>query len=229
MTGRQLRDGRKHKGWTQQVAAAKLGVSQPYLALMENEGRRVPEKLARKVTQVYRLSLSLLPFETDCREAPRCEEQDIAGYLAGLGYPGLEYLRPAKKMNPAEALFAALNCYNLESRLTEALPWVVLEYPDLDWKWLIAAAKMHNLQNRLGFVTTMARKLAERSGNQSLARALRQHEAILERARLVHEDTLCHQSLSDAERSWIREKRPPEARHWNLLTDLLPEHLSYAG
>ncbi len=211
------------------MAAAKLRVSQPYLALMENGDRRVPEKLARRAARLYGLSLTVLPVETDWSEAPHCEGQDVAAYLAGLGYPGLAYLRPAKKKNPAEVLFAALNCDDLESRLTEALPWVVLKYPDLDWNWLVTAAKTHNLQNRLGFVTSMGRRLAEQQGNQSVARSLGQHEAVLERARLVHEDTLCHPSLSEAERHWVRENRPAEARHWNLLTDLSPEHLSYAA
>jgi hypothetical protein len=105
---------------------------------------------------------------------------------------------------------------------------VVLEFPDLDWNWLVRAAKVHNLQNRLGFVTSMARRLAEQRGNESVAAALRQEELALEKARLVREDTLCHGSLSDAERRWVRAHRPAEARHWNLLTDLSREHLSYA-
>lgn len=229
MTGQQLREGRKRKKWTQQVAASKLGVSQPYLALMESEGRRVPEKLARKAAALYGLSLILLPVETDWSKVPSCKQHDIALYLSGLGYPGMTYLRPAKKKNPAVVLFEALNCDDLESRLAEALPWVALKYPDLDWKWLITAAKTRNLQNRLGFVTSIARRLAEQHGNQSVSICLRQHEAVLERARLVHEDTLCRQSLSEAERRWLRRNRPVVARHWNLLTDLSPEHLSYAA
>jgi Predicted transcriptional regulators len=228
MTGEFLREERKNRRWTQQMAAARLGVSQPYLALMESGERRVTAKLAHKVAHLYRLPLSALPLETDWSEAPRCDQREMAAYLAGLGYPGLAYLRPAKKKNPAEVLFTALSCEDLESRLTEALPWVVLEYPDLDWDWLVKAAKVQNLQNRLGFVTSMGRQLAEQRGNQSVASALRQHESTLEKARLVREDTLCHGSLSEAEKRWLREHRPAAARHWNLLTDLSPEHLGYA-
>ena len=54
-------------------------------------------------------------------------------------------------------------------------------------------------------------------------------EAILDRARLVREDTLCQESLSDAERCWLRQTRPTEASHWNLLTDLKVQLLPYAG
>jgi hypothetical protein len=45
----------------------------------------------------------------------------------------------------------------------------------------------------------------------------------------MREDTLCHESMTEAERRWLRERRPEEARHWNLLTGLVPEHLSYAS
>jgi transcriptional regulator with XRE-family HTH domain len=229
MTGRQLHQGRQKKGWTQQQAAAKLGVSQPYLALMESGSRRVPEGLARKAAGLYELSPAVLPFQTGWGETPRCEAQALAAHLAGLGYPGFAYFRPPKRKNPAEVLFVALSCDNLESRLTEALPWIVLHYPDLDWKWLVTAAKTQDLQNRLGFVIALARQLAEEAGNAEIGVLLRQQEAMLDRARLVREDTLCRESLSDAERRWARANRSAEARHWNLLTDLSLEHLSYAA
>jgi hypothetical protein len=35
--------------------------------------------------------------------------------------------------------------------------------------------------------------------------------------------------MTVAERRWLHNKRPPEAQHWNLLTDLVPEHLPYAS
>jgi hypothetical protein len=57
---------------------------------------------------------------------------------------------------------------------------------------------------------------------------LRDQEAALERSRLAREETLCHDSLTQAERRWLRSNRSEEARHWNLLTDLSPEHLSHA-
>ena len=228
MTGRQFRQGRKNKRWTQAAAAARLGLSQPYLALMESGARRVRARLARKAVRLYELSPAALPLETVSAGAPRCDQRQLAASLAGLGYPGLAYLKPNRKRNPAEVLFAALNCSNLESRLAEALPWVVLHYPDLDWDWLATAAKTQNLQNRLGFVTALARHLAEQGGNAKAGALLRRQEAALDRARLAREDTLCHHSLSQAERRWVRDNRPAEARHWNLLTDLSPEHLSYA-
>jgi hypothetical protein len=64
-------------------------------------------------------------------------------------------------------------------------------------------------QNRLGYVVILARQVAEQRGDIVAADRLHQVQEVLDRARLVREDTLCQESLSDAER-----------RHWNLLTDL---------
>ncbi|HEX9002364.1 MAG TPA: hypothetical protein VGB07_20825, partial [Blastocatellia bacterium] len=93
---------------------------------------------------------------------------------------------------------------------------------------LTNAAKLNDLQNRLGFVVNVARRLAERQGEREKVALLAQQEMTLERSRLFREDTLCHDSLTAAERRWLRKNRPPEARHWRLLTDLSPEHLDYA-
>ena len=53
-------------------------------------------------------------------------------------------------------------------------------------------------------------------------------EQQLERARLAREDTLGRESMSTAERRWLETNRSPLARHWNLLTGLTPDQLSYA-
>ena len=49
------------------------------------------------------------------------------------------------------------------------------------------------------------------------------------RVMVVHEDTLCRESMTRTERTWLRKQRPANARHWNLLTGLVAEHLSYEG
>jgi hypothetical protein len=75
----------------------------------------------------------------------------------------------------------------------------------------------------------LARQVAEERGDVVAAGKLHHVEEILDRARLVREDTLCQDSLSDAERRWLRQTRPPEASHWNLLTDLKAQLLPYAA
>jgi hypothetical protein len=158
------------------------------------------------------------------------DEDKLASELAALGYPGLSHLKSGgKKTNPAELLLSALGNDNLDSRLVEALPWVVLKFPDLNWRWLTQAAKAQDLQNRLGYVTNVARRLAELRGEREKARLLAAEELTLERSRLAREDTLCHESLTEAEKRWLRKNRPPEARHWRLLTDLSPEQLDHAA
>lgn len=229
MTGEQLRAGRERKGWSQERAASRLGVSQPYLSLLERGCRRVPEGLARKAAGVYGLSPATLPVEATWDSVRPAGESTLAQELASLGYPGLSYLKPGRRKNPAVVLLSALTAVDLDSRLVEALPWVVWKFPDLDWRWLAGAAKLHDVQNRLGFVTGVARRLAEVAGERDKAALLGQREADLERSRLAREDTLCHDSLTETERRWLRGHRPAEARHWGLLTDLSPEHLSYAA
>ena len=234
MTGMHLVLERNRKGWSQLEAASRLGVSQPYLSLLEKGVRRVPDQLARRAAQVFGLSPVALPLKARQESLQVANEKELAVDLATLGYPALSHLRSARRTkarqrkNPAEVLASALQFGDLDSRLTEAMPWVVLEFPELDWQWLVSVAKLNDLQNRLGFVTNVARRLAERRGENEKAELLAQQESVLERSRLAREDTLCHASLTLVERTWLRRHRSDEAKHWGLLTDLSPEHLSYA-
>ena len=229
MTGKDLKFGREQKGWSQQEAAARLSVSQAYLSLMEKGARRVPEKLARKAASAFGLSAATLPVETNWESVQPKDGNTLAIDLAALGYPGFAYLKSKRKKNPGEVLLSALSAKCLESRVAEALPWLLLQYPELDWNSLIRAAKARDLQNRLGLVTCVARRVAEKRGENNKAELLRKQERVLERSRLFLEDTLCNDSLTQAERRWLETNRPDEAKYWRVLTDLSPEHLSYAG
>jgi hypothetical protein len=135
----------------------------------------------------------------------------------------------ARRVNPAQLLFAALHMRDLEPRLSEALPWIVYQYPDLNWPWLVQRARLHDLQKRLGFVVALARQVAERKEQAATAATLAAVEQQLEPSRLAREDTLCRESMTQAERRWLRKRRPALAQHWNLLTGLVPEHLSYVA
>lgn len=149
--------------------------------------------------------------------------------LAALGYPGFAHLRARPSgQTPAEIVLTAISQVELECRLVEALPWVLLTYPKLDWAWLRAHAQRNSLQNRLGFITNVARRLAEQQGELGTAALLAGEEARLEQSRLLCEDTLCHASLTNAERRYLFEHRPAAAKHWHLLTDIEPEPLVHA-
>jgi len=217
---------RGHKGWTQEATAQKLGVSQPYLSLLEQGRRPLTKRLLSKLQRHFDVPATELPVEAP---RPNVGAQQVAEALGALGYPGFAYLRRGTRWHPAQVLLAALQQSNLEARLAEALPWVVLHYPKLNWDWLLERAKVNDVQNRLGFVVTLTRQLAEQHGDHTTAARLSGFEQQLERARLAKDDTLGRESMTAAERRWLHDKRSPEAQHWNLLTDLVPEHLPYAS
>ena len=52
-------------------------------------------------------------------------QDELAAALGELGYRGFAYLRSHRAWNPAEVLLRSLTESNLDSRLAEALPWVV--------------------------------------------------------------------------------------------------------
>ena len=221
-----LKDARRRKGWTQQQAADKLRVSQTYLSLLEQGRRPVTRRLMLKLQRRFDVPVTELPVEAPVNGT---EAQQLAKALGALGYPGFSYLEHGKRRNPAEVLLTALQQPDLETRLMEALPWVAFRYPTLDWEWLLQRVKMDDLQNRLGFLLTLSRELADRKGDHTTAARLDEIGQRLERSRLAREDTLCRESMTEAERRWLRDQRPPAARHWNLLTDFVSERLPYAA
>src|SRR5450759_1663144 len=153
MNGHWLREARERKGWTQEQTATRLGVSQTYLSLLENNRRAMSKRLATKLQRDFVVPATELPVESTNKAS---DAQTLANSLGALGYPGFTHLRRGRRINPAQLLLAALRSPDLEARLTEALPWVVSQYPELDWKWLVAEAKLHDMQNRLGFVVALA-------------------------------------------------------------------------
>lgn len=223
----QLRLARETVGFTQQQAAERLGVSQAYLALMETGRRRVTEEVALKMTDLYHLGPTVLPLRVDDLEL--WDSAYLAKALANLGYPGFRHLLGGPRDNPAVVLLAALSRGDIEVRVVEGLPWLGVEYYDLDWEWLVREAKARDAQNRLGFIVALARRIAGRRGGDAAQSKLREIEERLDRARLAREDSLCQGSLSEVERGWLRRARSADAIHWNLLTDLDAEHLPYAA
>lgn len=225
---RAVKAEREARGWGQRELARRLNVSQPYVVMLE-KGRRTPTpELRRKLMEVCQLSPSLLPLTKSFVVAEK-NPQMLAEALGALGYPGYAYLSsPAEMSNPAEVLLTTLAHDNLEPRLLEALPWLVLRYWDMDFDGVTEQAKKLDLQNRLGFVVNVARRMSERlSDNETRTQKLLRVEARLERSRLAREDDFPRPNRSKAERAWLLNNRPEEAKHWNLVTDLKPDQLKY--
>ena len=225
MTGLQLSEARKARGWTQKEVSRRLKVTQAYVSMLERDCRPLSARLARKTVRLLSVSPTALPLPA----LPQVEsdQQLFAEQLAALGYSGFAYLRAPLQWNPAHLLVVMLLCDQVESRLVEALPWLPYRYPEMDWEWVVRQAKLHDVQNRLGFVVELGRRLAEQRGLPQAA-ALARVEKVLQDSRLAKEGTLCHEGMTQAERRWLRDNRPPEARQWNLLTDLKLEYLVHA-
>ena len=231
MTGQQLRKARRTFALTQAEAAKRLGVSQSYLSLFEKDKRPLTDKLAKKAVRLFNLSPAALPLEMKLNDLRAATNKMLVKDLAALRYPGYAHVKPARPKNPVQVLLAALSADSLEGRLVEALPWLLLKFSDSDMEWttLVDAVKLKDLQNRLGFLTSVARRLAEKSGDAQKAAEFKRREKSLERSRLVREDTLCNSRMTNAEKRWLLQNRTQDAAHWNILSNLSAEHLNYAA
>jgi transcriptional regulator with XRE-family HTH domain len=228
MNAHTLKDARRERGLTQKEAATRLGVSQPYLALLESGKRPVTASLARKAVHVLGVCPTLVPCDQKSKERTTTTDS-LARQLSALGYPGFKYMRAGWTRNPAEVLVSVLQQEEPDSRVVEALPWVLLNFPDLDRDWLLREARTYGLTNRLGFLVSMAMRLAEQRGDQASVtyRNLTELGRMLEESRLVAEDTF-GKRLSPTQEEWLRQNRPADAEQWRVLTTWKPEHLQYA-
>ena len=228
MKPQEFRSARLAKGWTQNQAATRLGMTQAYLNYLENGKRRLTSKLVRRATSVYGLSLSSLPV-TDMFVPVETSDQHLAEALSTLGYPGFRYLRShTAKKHPNEFLLTALAQRSLDGRVAEALPWVAMNSAEPN-SWLVENARKFNLQNRLGFVVSLARRAVSKSNVTVQPAALDHLEFLLDDSRLVKEDYFYRPPRTESESQWLRKNRSDDAVHWNLLTDMKPEHLQYVG
>jgi len=214
----QMKLAREARGWTQADTAGRLGLSQGYVSLLESGRRPVPKRLADSLLRTLGLSPSALPPSELNLDAQR-----LPGLLGALGYEPFGYLR-GRLVNPAAVLLWALRQKTLSSRVVEALPWLALHFSGPNREWLVERAKVHDAQNRLAYVVTLASELVEPAEATPLLELVRG----LESSRLAREDTLCNDAMTETERRWLREHRSEQAEHWNLLTDLRREHLPYA-
>ena len=228
MNALEFKSARLAKGWTQTQAATRMGITQAYLNYLENGKRRLTPDLVRRATSVYGLPPQVLPV-ADTFTPVQTDDRQMTELLARLGYPGFAYLRPrSQKRHPFEVLLTGLAQKSLDARIAEALPWVALSYAQPD-SWLVGNARKFNLQNRLGFVVTLAKRVAETRNDHVRAAELSQLESLLDESRLAKEDAFYRPPRTESEREWLRKNRTEDAVHWNMLTDMRPEHLRYAS
>jgi transcriptional regulator with XRE-family HTH domain len=224
MTGDDVRKARNAVGLNQQELAAKLGVSQGYVSLLERNQRAVPAHLATKLAAVLEMSPTVLPV----RDAKSLNSDQAAKTLGALGYEPFGYLPHRRRVNPAEVLMAVLRTDDVDARVVEALPWLVVQYSDLNWDLVVRCAKQDDGQNRLGFVLSLGRGLAESLHNLKATKTLGEWEQKLEKSRLQEDDSFSRKAVTNAEVNWLRLHRSPEAERWNVLSTLSVETLSHA-
>lgn len=227
MTGPELREYRNNSGLTQQEAAKRLGVSQTYLSLLERDMRHVTQGLKRKLVKKLHLRPTELPAKASEYKIDTVSDDQLTADLAALGYPGFSHYKSSRLKNPADVLLSALKAENRDARLMEALPWLVLSFPEMNWNDLSRTAKMYDLQNRLGFIASVTRGMAERKQDKTTAARLMRREAELEPSILEREGTLCYDSMTNAERRWLLTNRTDDAKHWRILASLSPKLVRY--
>lgn len=227
MTGKELKKFRERADLTQEKAAKLLSVSQTYLSLLEGNKRPMPERLKQKLVRKLKLQPTQLPSEASEYKVSKVSDDQLTADLSALGYLGFSHYKPARPKNPADVLLSALKASQRDARLMEAMPWLVLKFHEIDWSALIATAKLYDLQNRLGFVTNVAMGMAHLHGKAGAAKKLGHTETLLRRSRLDHEDTLCNEKMTNAERRWLATNRTDEAKYWHMLTSLSPQHVRY--
>jgi transcriptional regulator with XRE-family HTH domain len=205
-----LQHWRRRNNLTQVEAAALLGVSQPYLSLIEKGSRPLTKALQSRMKA------------TDTLTHQDSTDDRFRKQLSALGYPLFAHVSAARtKPTPDVFLLSVLSQSDVDSRVVEALPWLVRQYVgQMDLPWLVRQAKLQSLQNRMGFLFQTAG--LETSELLTAAREL-------ERARLLEEATLCWDSMPGATREWVRANRSSLAKHWNVVTTLRPQDSHYVG
>lgn len=222
-----IRAYRESLGLSQVVLAKALGVTQAYVSQLEAGLRPVTRQLAARLAalpETQKLSPTVFPVDGGALDAV---DADLAADLAALGYPGFETRARHAPRNPAAVILSIIRRRHVAPAVMAAVPWVLLRFGDLDTAWLVAQARLNNLQNRLGFLTDLALAIARprvASGRfeESHLERLESLRADLEDSRLVKEDTLAR-DLSPSERQFFADNRSDLARHWNLLTGLSKE------
>jgi hypothetical protein len=152
--------------------------------------------------------------------------------LGGLGYPGFlslfSEIEAEEGHDPAVVLMAALVCDRLDESLLEALPWLVLRYENLDWNWLVAEARRRAVQNRLGFVVSLALRAAAGSLGMERLTRLAAIEEELFACRLPRQESRWLR-VPPARRELLSARRSEEAAQWGVLSALRPDELRFLG
>lgn len=156
----------------------------------------------------------------------------IKDALGALGYPGFRSLfseiEAEQDHDPAVVLMAAIVCDRQQDPVIEALPWLVLRYENLDWNWLLAEARRRGVQNRLGFVVSLAVRAGAGSLGMDRLTRLAAVEEELFACRLARQETRWLR-VPPSQRGFIAARRSQEAALWGVPCCLRPEEIRFLG
>lgn len=154
----------------------------------------------------------------------------IQDALGALGYPGFlslfSEIEAEEGHDPAVVLMAALACDRLEEPVVAALPWLVLRYENLDWNWLVAEARRRGVQNRLGFVVSLALRASAASLGMERLTRLAAIEEELFACRLPRQETRWLR-LPAARRNSAAARRSEEATQWGMPSCLRSDEIRF--
>lgn len=139
-------------------------------------------------------------------------------------FSGLEMQH--EQHDPAVGLMAALACDRIEEPIVEALPWLFLRYEHLDWTWLVAEARRRGVQNRLGFVVSLALRASASSLGMGWFTRLAAIEEELYACRNAREETRWLR-VAPSRRSWLETRRSDEVAPWGVPLTLRPADLRF--
>src|SRR4029077_4904589 len=91
MTGHELRRYRRERGLSQERVAKALGVSQPYLSLLEKGDRPMTRKLKSKAVRWFDLRPTELPAKVKEYKVSKVSDDQLTSDLAALGYQGFSH------------------------------------------------------------------------------------------------------------------------------------------
>jgi transcriptional regulator with XRE-family HTH domain len=229
MRGPELKAARRRARLSQVELSQALGISQAYVSILERSSRAVPQRIARVLAALLEFRPTELPLSSaPVGKGDECNES-LTRTLAQFGHPHFANRAEGRaSQNPTGFLISALaSLERAGADVITALPWILLEF-EVDSEYLATTAIASGLQNRLGFLVSLARVIAQRE-----LRFLHRHyeldslEQRLDASRLAREDTFGGRELGEGMRAWLRENRTDAARHWNLLTDLAPQDVNY--
>jgi len=156
----------------------------------------------------------------------------IKDALGALGYPGFlslfSEIEAEEGHDPAVVLMAAIACDRLDEMVLEALPWLVLRYEHLDWNWLLPEARRRGVQNRLGFVVSLALRAGAGSLGMDRLTRLAAVEEELFACRLTSQETRWLRA-APAKRDIPGSRRSEEAAQWGVPSALRPDEIRFLG